>query len=277
MNKISVITINYNDKNGLKKTIDSIINQSCKDFEFIIIDGGSNDGSVSIIEENKNQISYWVSEPDSGVYNAMNKGIKAATGDFVIFMNSGDCFYDNTVLEEVLPHLCNDFDIYYGDNFKVGPSSKRLKTYPDKLQFSFFYSSCINHQSTFIRRLLFENHFYYNENYKIAADWEFFIYTICYINVPTKYLRKTIALYDFTGVSSNPAFAELHLKEKTESIQRFFPSFVEDYKYINELNSKRFLQFQYIKKYKFAWKILKAIINMILLFLPQMQKESPRI
>ena len=166
MNKISVITINYNDKVGLKKTIDSVVNQSFKDFEFIVIDGASTDGSVSVIEENKNQIAYWVSEPDSGVYNAMNKGIKAATGDFVIFMNSGDCFYSNSVLEEVSSELTTDFDIYYGDNYKVSPNSKRFKTYPDKLQFSFFYSSCINHQSTFIRRSLFEDHFYYNENYK---------------------------------------------------------------------------------------------------------------
>jgi len=273
MNKISIITVNYNDKLGLEKTIKSVANQTCKDFEFIVIDGGSSDGSKELIEQNKDSIHYWISEKDSGVFNAMNKGIKAATGDFVIFMNGGDCFNDDSVLENVLPDLTEDYDIYYGDNYKVSPGSKRLKTYPEKLRFSFFYSSSINHQSTFIRRSLFEQHFYYNENYRIASDWEFFAYTICYANVPTKYLKKTIALYDFTGISSNPKFSELYSKEKMQTLQKFFPTFIEDYKDVNELTSKRYLQFQHIKKSKFGWKFLKAMISITLLFLPKFKKE----
>lgn len=274
MNKISIITVNYNDKIGLNKTIESVKNQTLKNFEFIIIDGGSTDGSAALIEQHNAIISYWVSEKDSGVFNAMNKGIKAATGDFVLFMNGGDCFYSNSVLEEIESELNADFDIYYGDNYKVSPSSKRLKTYPEKLNFSFFYSSSINHQSTFIRKSLFEDHFYYNENYRIASDWEFFAYTICYANVPTKYLKKTIAIYDFTGISSNPKFSDLFLKEKLQSIQKFFPTFIDDYKDVNELNSKRYLQYQHIKKYKFGWKFLKATINLILIFLPKLKKED---
>jgi len=272
MNRISVITVNYNDKAGLAKTIESVTNQTLKPLEFIIIDGGSNDGSKELIEQNQDKIDYWISEKDSGVFNAMNKGIKAAKGDFVIFMNGGDCFIDNSVLENISPDLNDDYDIYYGDNYKVSPSSKRLKTYPEKLRFSFFYSSSINHQSTFIRKSLFETHFYYNENYRIASDWEFFAYTICYVNVPTKYLKKTIALYDFTGISSNPEFSELFQKEKMQTIQKFFPTFLDDYRDVNELTSKRYLQFQHIKKYKFAWKFLKALISFILLFLPKMKK-----
>lgn len=268
-NIISIITINYNDKSGLSKTIESVKNQSFKDFEFIIIDGGSTDGSTDLIEQNKQIITHWVSEKDTGVFNAMNKGIKVATGNFVIFMNGGDCFYNEKVLEEVNQLLTPEYDIYYGDNYKVSPNSKRLKTYPEKLNFSFFYSSSINHQSTFIRKSLFEDHFYYNENYKIASDWEFFVYTICYKNVPYKYLKKTIAIYDFTGISSNQKFSDLFISEKKQSIQKYFPAFIDDYKDINELTSKRFLQFQHIKKYTFAWKFLKATINIILLFLPK--------
>lgn len=269
MPKISIITVNYNDKIGLNKTIQSVVNQNFEDFEFIIIDGGSTDGSLDTIEQNKSKINYWVSEKDNGVFNAMNKGIKAANGEFVIFMNGGDCFASDTILSEVSSELNSDFDIYYGDNNKISPNSKRLKKYPEKLTFSFFYSSSINHQSTFIRRSLFETYFYYNENYKIASDWEFFVYTICYANVPTKYLNKTIADYDFTGISSNPKFADVFVKEKLDSLHKYFPTFVNDYSDVNELNSKRFLQYQHIKKYKFAWKFLKATINLILIFLPK--------
>lgn len=272
--KISIITINYNDKSGLDKTIKSVAGQTFRDFEFIVIDGGSTDGSAALIEQNRDKISYWISEKDSGVFNAMNKGIKAATGDFVIFMNGGDCFYNTSVLEEIMPQLTAEFDIYYGDNYKVSPKSKRLKTYPEKLNFSFFYTSAINHQSAFIRKSLFEENFYYNEEFKIASDWEFFAYTICYKNVPYKYLKKTIAEYDFTGISSNPKFSELFQKEKLQSIQNYFPAFSEDYKEVSELNSKRFLQFQYIKQHKIAWKFLKAFLSILLLFLPKISKEK---
>ena len=101
MTKISIITINYNDKIGLSKTINSVLNQSWQKFEFIVIDGGSNDGGLEVIEQHKDKIDYWVSEPDKGVYNAMNKGIKVAKGEYLIFMNSGDTFYDDNVLEKI--------------------------------------------------------------------------------------------------------------------------------------------------------------------------------
>ncbi|MFB9079876.1 glycosyltransferase family 2 protein [Flavobacterium procerum] len=269
MPKITVITVNYNDKDGLKKTLESVANQSYKDFEFIVIDGGSTDGSRELIEQYKDKISYWVSEKDNGVFHAMNKGIRASSAEFVIFMNGGDCFSNNTVLEDNANSLTADYDIYYGDNYKQKGSSKRLKTYTEKLSFSFFYTSSINHQSTFIRRRLFDDYFYYNENYKIASDWEFFVYAICHQNVPYKYLKNTIAVYDFTGISSNPKFKDLYEQEKRQTFLKYFPAIVDDYKEVDVLNSKRFLQFQHIKNYKIAWKLLKAFINLLLLFLPK--------
>ncbi len=272
--KVSIITVNYNDKPGLEKTIASVLSQTSSDYEFVVMDGGSTDGSVELINQYKDRIDIAVSEKDSGVFNAMNKAIKAATGEFLIFMNGGDIFYNQTVLEDVIPMLTSEADIYYGDNYKETPGrSKRLKTYPEKLSFSFFYTSSINHQSTFIRRSLFDQYFYYNENYRIAADWEFFIYTICKENVPYKYLKKTIAIYDFTGISSNPKSSELFIKEKSQTIAKYFPAFADDYKEVSELNSKRFLQFRHIKDHKFAFKILKGFISLILLFLPKVPKK----
>ena len=113
MMKYSIITINYNNKDGLKKTIESVINQSCKDFEYIIIDGGSTDGSVDVIRQYADRINYWISEPDKGVYNAMNKGVAQAHGEYLNFMNSGDCFSDNSVLENIAHSLCS-YDIVTG-------------------------------------------------------------------------------------------------------------------------------------------------------------------
>ncbi len=264
--KISIITINYNNIKGLEKTIKSIIHQTENHYEFIIIDGGSTDGSKELIESYSEKIDYWVSEPDTGVYNAMNKGIKAAKGDFVIFMNSGDTFYENNVLEKVNPLLVDEFDIYYGDNYKVKQNSKRKKTYPEKLSFSFFYSSCINHQATFIRRQLFFDYFLYNEKFKIVSDWEFFIYTICIENRPSKYLKMTICNYDFTGISSkkdNRSIADL---EKKIVFDKYFSHFTENYKLVSEIKSKRMQQILYIKTFKTHWKLFKGIINFLALF-----------
>ena len=272
--KVSIITVNYNDKAGLRKTIASVLSQTSSDYEFVVMDGASTDGSVEVINQFKDRIDIAVSEKDSGVFNAMNKAIKSASGEFLIFMNGGDIFCDEKVLEDVIPMLSSDADIYYGDNYKETPGgSNRLKTYPERLDFSFFYTSSINHQSTFIRRSLFEKHFYYNENYRIAADWEFFIYTICKENVPYKYLRRTIAIYDFTGISSNPKSSDLFISEKSQTIQKYFPAFVADYKDVSELNSKRFLQFRHIKNHKAAWKLLKGFISLLLLFLPKVPKK----
>ena len=273
MAKISIITINYNDKNGLNKTIDSVVNQTYKDFEFLVIDGGSTDGSKELIEQHSSQINYWISEKDNGVYNAQNKGIKAATGEFVIFMNSGDTFVDYNVLSNVSGDLTSEFDIYYGDNYKVkADGSKRLKNYPEKLSFSFFYGSCINHQSTFIRRELFETYFYYSENLKIVADWEFFIYTICKENRPYKYLAKTIANYDFTGISSLDKYKNKVNEERLSVMQKYFPAFVEDYVQVSQLNSKRVQQVLHIQNHPIAWKVLKAFISIILVFIPKIKK-----
>ena len=107
--KYSIITINLNNSAGLRKTIESVVNQTFQDFEYIIIDGGSTDGSVDIIKEYSSRIDYWVSEPDRGIYNAMNKGIVQAHGDYINFMNSGDCFSKNTILEEIYADLSFDF------------------------------------------------------------------------------------------------------------------------------------------------------------------------
>jgi len=115
--KLSIITVNLNNKSGLQKTIDSVISQTYKDFEWIIIDGGSTDGSKELIEQYSQYITYWISEPDKGIYNAMNKGIVQAKGEYLQFLNSGDALYDKYVLDKILKATNITSDIITGSIF----------------------------------------------------------------------------------------------------------------------------------------------------------------
>ena len=270
--KISIVTINYNNPSGLKKTIESVVNQTWKNFEYIIIDGGSTNGDVDIIKSFENQIDYWVSEPDKGIYNAMNKGIKKATGDFIIFMNSGDNFNDNNVLENTVPLFNKDAYFIYGNNYKEKENSKRLKTDSSKLTFSFFYTSSLNHQATFIKRDVFTELFYYDENKKIVSDWELFVVGICKQNLLYQYINQTISVYDFTGMSSNKKYQDITDQEKLDTLEKYFPAFVDDYKNLSLLNSKRFQHVLHIQKSPFIWNIFKKIISFFLLFTPKIKK-----
>lgn len=272
MTKISVITVNYNNDNGLKQTIESVISQTYSNIEFLIIDGGSNDNSLAIIKEYANQISYWVSEKDNGVYSAMNKGILKASGDYIIFMNSGDVFNDANVLNTVVPKFNTKAYFIYGNNYKKKENSKRLKTYPEKLSFSFFYGSSLNHQATFINKKAFTALFLYDENKKIVADWELFIVGICKENLPYQYINETICIYDFTGMSSNGKNISIIEKEKTDTFTKYFPAFIEDYKEVSQLNSKRIQQVLHIQKSPLTWKFFKWTISIFLLFTPKMKK-----
>ena len=195
--RYSIITINYNDKKGLRQTIESVINQTYDDFEYIIIDGGSTDGSVDVIKEYDAQINYWVSEPDKGIYNAMNKGIKKATGEYLNFMNSGDCFYDQHVLSNVLSYL--EADIVHGRYY-----DRSRQCFPDIMvqvpTMMYFYESSIQHQSCFIRRSLFHSK-HYDENLQIVSDWKFFLEQIVFQNSSIKFMPVTVVSYEGSGIS----------------------------------------------------------------------------
>ena len=173
--KYSIITVNYNNKEGLRKTIESVIHQTFRDFEYIIIDGGSNDGSAEVLKEYDKDIDYWVSEPDNGIYNAMNKGISQAHGDYLNFMNSGDSFYSPNILEKVSLYQTNaDFivgkDFHYNEEKQQGHASIQ----PPRTTMMHFFISTLDHQSSFIRRSLFDGA-PYREDYQLVSDWIFYI------------------------------------------------------------------------------------------------------
>ena len=267
--RISIITINYNDQLGLQKTIESVISQTYTGIEFIVVDGDSSDGSKGIIDQYSSQITKWVSKKDKGIYHAMNKGIKMATGDYLLFLNSGDSLIDLEVVKTVSNEMTDNKDLYYGDIYFKRKDKTTKETFPETLTFDFFYYNNLSHQATFIKRTLFDDLFLYNESYKIAADWEFFIYAICKANVSYRHLPIYITLYDGTGISSNEKNKEIITNEREMTINKYFPAFKDDYALISQFREKRMKHLLTIKNNPIAWRILKSFMSVLLVFIPK--------
>jgi glycosyltransferase involved in cell wall biosynthesis len=267
---LSVITINYNNKLGLKKTLESVVGQSFDNFEYIVIDGDSKDGSKEVIEDFKKGITYWVSEPDSGIYNAMNKGIRASKGDYLLFLNSGDVFYNRNILSEASKRMSNGVDIYYGDLVYELNGKQYFERFPKELSFSFFYKKSLPHPATFIKRDLFDKVFYYNEGWKIVSDWEFFVCAICKYNVSYKHLDLILSDFEIGGISCDPMYKEILRKERALSLKNNFPLFINDadaqIKYKKILNSDRFLMLQDLEKTKAGKRMGSLLLRFITIF-----------
>jgi glycosyltransferase involved in cell wall biosynthesis len=154
--QLSIITINKNNASGLEKTIQSVVSQTFKDFEYIVIDGNSTDESVEIIKKYSSGINYWVSEPDTGIYNAMNKGIRKAKGEYCLFLNSGDWLISPVTLQDVFNEIVNmnPADIFYSDCVKTDGN---ITIYPDNLTINYLSDNALNHQNTLIKHSLFWN------------------------------------------------------------------------------------------------------------------------
>jgi glycosyltransferase involved in cell wall biosynthesis len=202
--KINIVTVNLNNKNGLEKTIKSVINQTYYDkINYIIIDGGSTDGSIDAIEKYKEHISYYVSEKDNGIFHAMNKGVDACNGEYVLFLNSGDNFHDYQVIENVYDELTED--VVYGNLL--------VHTLLDKFtitEYDFFNKWFIPHPSTFTKVELLKKK-KLDEGYKIISDWIYY-YEYLHVNkLPSKHIDLIITDFYVGGVSSN--FSEC-FKEK---------------------------------------------------------------
>jgi glycosyltransferase involved in cell wall biosynthesis len=274
--KLSIITVNLNNLQGLKKTIVSVIKQSNNNFEFILIDGGSSDGSVELINNNKERLSYWISENDSGIYNAMNKGIRKAKGEYCLFLNSGDQLVHDNILKEVFDS-CFNVDILYG-NLQVVKNEQviGMATTPAEITFKTLFEGTIHHQAAFIKRKLFEQFGFYNEGYKIRSDWEFWIRTIVFNNCTTQYLNKTISIYDADGISASEEAIEINKNETDEILSKVLPEKVlVDFKRFQKLQKeitiltwarqKKLLYFCIGFIYKIATKISRIRKNILCL------------
>jgi glycosyltransferase involved in cell wall biosynthesis len=230
--KLSIITINYNNKEGLKKTIASVRQQSIKNYEYIIIDGGSTDGSADVVKENAASLDYWVSEKDAGIFNAMNKGLAVAKGEYCLFLNSGDYLADETILKQVEPLLVED--IVYGDLYFEYADGKVVRAhYEDDMSLFKLSFTSLPHQGTFIKRSLLNKLGGYKEELKIVSDWFFFIQAIIECNPSFKKIDLVISYFDKSGVSSVTDFGY----EQTSSIRKFYPFLLKEFEAYYELRN----------------------------------------
>ena len=199
--KLSIITVNLNNQDGLLRTAQSIVGQSFRDFEWLVIDGGSTDGSQEIMSQFSAHIAWSVSEPDGGIYEAMNKGLAKASGDYVQFLNSGDSFIDRDVLESVFAdnHLA---DVNYGDQWCVLDGSIiEKRRYPETMDLRFLFRAPLGHQASFIKTSLAKAN-PYRVKYTISADRAFFI-DLYLSGASFHYLNFPIVYFDTEGIGSN--------------------------------------------------------------------------
>lgn len=254
--KLSIITVNYNNRGGLQRTIDSVVSQTWRDFEWIIIDGGSTDGSKELIEQYQNHFAYWCSEPDKGIYNAMNKGIDKAKGEYLNFMNSGDCFYEKDTLEKVLNHGLHA-DIVYGDFTKHGIPAYHYK---ENIMLQ-LYEKSINHQSTFIKRYLLAN-YRYDEKYKIVSDWKFWLQTIILDNVSIEYIDIIVSNNEDWGASVSSE----NVPERFQVFDELFPHrVIEALELLHQYESSRPVQRakRLVGMGGFAEKITRGVLKFL--------------
>ena len=256
---ITIITINRNNATGLENTLRSAASQTCPDFEHIIVDGASTDDSVDVIRKYADSLGNhvrWISEPDKGVYNAMNKGIAMATGDYVQFLNSGDSLASNDVVERMIQELIqNDYPpILYGNLLKQRSDGNILKDNGfSRHDFTLldFYIGTLNHSSAYIRRNLFEKYGRYDEYYRIVSDWKWFMQAIVLGGEKPVYADIDVTIFDMTGISETNK--ELTRKEREEVLEALIPSPVlADY----QRWTPAIRQMKRIERYPWAKKIV---------------------
>lgn len=234
--RVSIITVNFNNEAGLLKTLDSVQAQTFRDWEHIVIDGGSTDGSIEAIRAREEGISHWVSEPDTGIFNAMNKGLTVAKGEFVQFLNSGDWLWNETVLARVFSGSEPAADLLYGNDMRwsedKGMHEDRM---PAELTPYRFFVSSICHQAVMYRRSLFDELGFYNEGNRIVSDWEFNLRVVL-AGKTTRHCDFPMVGYDTTGLSCTDI--ESRNQERQEVLKRLFaPAVIRDYERLRQLEA----------------------------------------
>ena len=278
---LTIITINYNNAPGLQKTMESVFSQTSKEFEYIIVDGGSTDNSVETIQQFNDltiQQFQYISEPDNGIYHAMNKGIRMAQGEYVQFLNSGDCLASPTVVEGMLhtvKSVCNKpsnregVDILYGNMLK--PYKGRIlrdcgfagRT-PTMLD---FYTGTLNHSPAYIRRSLFDTYGMYDETLRIVSDWKWYLQVIALGSVVPVYADVDVTVFDMGGISS--VNSGLDKAERRKVLEELLPlSVLRDYDQyalpidqLKRINRHRITRkaFWLVERVLFKWEKFKMI------------------
>lgn len=269
--RLSIITINLNNAEGVRKTVQSVLGQTFLDFEFIIIDGKSQDGSVSVVEgllrKEHSFPVYFISEPDSGIYNAMNKGIAMSKGEYLLFLNSGDYLVNSNVLEQVFINKCySDLLCCRCEVSEKGRVVWTSKLVPQKITLAWLYWNGLMHQSTFIRRDLFERIGMYDESFKWLADTQFWYKALIFHDASSQPIDVVTSNYNLEGVSSTTKNNELfdqerHWAFRQPVLRHVMPDFCEwekDWRIANEygwINEHRLLR----KGLSFLRKVYKKV------------------
>ena len=252
MPKYSIITICYNEP-SLEDTCKTIINQTYQDFEWIVIDGGSKQETLDIFNKYKSRIDYFVSEPDKGRYNAMNKGIMQAKGDYLIFMNAGDCFYESTTLEKCSEKIQNNnIDVYYGNGYFKRDDKLFIGKMPVPVTKYDLYINSLFHQAMFFKRELFECFGLYDESFKIVADWKFY-FNLLNKGCSFEWLDLKIAVDDGGGISNTQK--ELTQEERTRGLRELFTT--------DELKTFRDKVIEKQKQYKEIQNLMKNRVKLL--------------
>lgn len=245
---LSIITVNLNNQKGLKNTIDSVIQQTNNDFEYLIIDGGSADGSKEIIAANQHQINYWISEPDKGIYNAMNKGIAKATGKYLLFLNSGDTLSNSNTIAQLKPHLKNS-DLYYTHAKVIKKSEKNFfyVFYPKKISFKYLIMRSLNHQNSILKKTAITQLGGYSEAYQIVSDWALMLAMFREQHQFTFIPNLIISNFEDGGFSTD------YKKQKAECthvVSKYYPEYLPYYTAKKSANNYRIQKVWYWLTYR---------------------------
>lgn len=268
--KLSIITINRNNAAGLHKTMESVLSQTYRDFEYIIIDGASTDASVDVIREYESAnlssshplTIIWLSEPDNGIYEAMNKGLKMVHGEYTLMLNSGDYLVDEHVIERVLPEL-DRTDIIQGNNIEeVDNHIYRNRGY-GKSDIDFFdvMRGFFLHQAAFCKKQLFEDYGFFDETYKMAADTKFFMTCLGIHSATFRYIDLDITNYDTNGISAEKSgrWAELRAEEDNRLRHELFSD--RQLRFFEE-NERKVRLYNKLHAHRWVWSIVLFASNL---------------
>lgn len=279
--KLSIITINYNNAEGLRKTMESVRKQTYHDFEYIIVDGGSSDGSVPIVKAYEEQIIAnrvnnqtqfplisWVSEPDNGIYDAMNRGIHKAKGEYTLMLNSGDYLVDEYVLERIIPEL-DGTDIVQGNNIEEcsGKTYRNRGCGRSDIDFFDIMKGHFLHQSSFCKKDLFERYGYFDESYKMSGDTKFFMTCLGKNDASFRYVDIDVANYDLGGISAEKTgkWAQLRAEEHARLMKELYSSRLLHF---FEANDKKIRLYNRLHTHRWIWNLVMLVAHIHNFFYP---------
>ena len=254
--------------------MDSVFAQTYRDFEYIVIDGASADGSVDVIKEynkcqmtnGKSQITFiWTSEPDHGIYDAMNRGVRKAHGEYTLMLNSGDYLVDEHVIERILPEL-DGTDIVQGNIIKIVSGHDVVCRGVGKSDISFFDAMHAHflHQASFCRRELFDKYGYFDESYCINGDTVFYAKCLAFGNATFRYVNQNIAYFDTTGISADPEGKWRKLRYEED--KRYMELFSSRMQRLLTDEEKKIKLYDSLHAHRWSWNLTMAVAHMVNFF-----------